>query len=105
MLNRALFDTLVNKLSTFFNALKPAAVSGSGSARKYSSKPEVLHRVLSEEFLKKFDEVIIVGDIHGCYDEFMLLVEKMATSSGSTKIDQKRLGYRVNYIIPKLTTY
>lgn len=90
MLNKAFFDSLVNRLSTFFNVLKPATVSGGGSPRKYSSKPEVLHRVISEEFLKKFDEVIIVGDIHGCYDEFMLLIEKMVTR-GSIKIDQKRL--------------
>lgn len=99
MLNRAFFDSIVNRLSTFFNVLKPATLSGAGSPRKYSSKPETLHRVLSEEFLKKFDEVVIIGDIHGCYDEFMLLIEKMA-SRGSIKVDQKRLDYNLKKSYP-----
>jgi hypothetical protein len=31
--------------------------------------PPYLHKILDDDFLSKFDDILIVGDLHGCYDE------------------------------------
>src|SRR6266487_1775149 len=37
--------------------------------------PPVLHKVLDKDFIKKFDEILVIGDVHGCYDELIELLE------------------------------
>lgn len=81
MLNRTFFETILNRLSSLISVIRPSP--------KISTIPEVLHRIISEDFLLKFDEVVIIGDVHGCFDEFMLLLDKIAVGK-SVKIDQKR---------------
>jgi hypothetical protein len=39
--------------------------------------PDIIHRELTEEFVNQFDEVLVIGDVHGCYDELMLLLAKI----------------------------
>lgn len=39
--------------------------------------PSIVHHVCNDEFIEKFDEIIVIGDIHGCYDEFQLLLERI----------------------------
>lgn len=43
---------------------------------------------LDEEYLKKFDEIIVVGDIHGCYEEFKELLDKVHAETPSKKPDK-----------------
>lgn len=40
---------------------------------------------LDEEYINKFDEVVIIGDIHGCYDEFKELLDKVHAETPSKK--------------------
>lgn len=39
--------------------------------------------VLDEEYLSKFDEIVVIGDIHGCYDEFREAIERIHAESPS----------------------
>ncbi|XP_046918253.1 bis(5'-nucleosyl)-tetraphosphatase PrpE [asymmetrical] [Dermatophagoides farinae] len=39
--------------------------------------PSIVHYHCDDEFIEKFEEIIIIGDIHGCYDEFQLLLERI----------------------------
>lgn len=39
--------------------------------------PPVLHKVLDADFLQKFPEVIIIGDVHGCRDELDQLLAQI----------------------------
>lgn len=41
------------------------------------------HVVLDENYLNKFDEIVVIGDIHGCYDEFKELLAKVHNDSPS----------------------
>lgn len=43
---------------------------------------------LEEDFLAKFDEIIVIGDIHGCYDEFKELLAKVHSESPSKNPDK-----------------
>jgi hypothetical protein len=39
--------------------------------------PHIIHRELTQEFVNQFDEVLVIGDVHGCYDELMLLLAQI----------------------------
>lgn len=43
---------------------------------------------LEESFLSKFDEIVVIGDIHGCYDEFKELLKKVHQESPSKNPDK-----------------
>lgn len=38
--------------------------------------PPIIHKVLDAEAVDRFDEVLIIGDIHGCYDEMLNLLRQ-----------------------------
>ncbi|GFT13027.1 hypothetical protein TNCV_431481 [Trichonephila clavipes] len=42
----------------------------------YIPLPQVLHRELDSSFLEQFEEILVIGDVHGCYDELKMLLEK-----------------------------
>ena len=47
---------------------------------KYLKSDRVLHKVIEDDELlcpdkKSFKRLLIVGDIHGCFEEFMLLID------------------------------
>lgn len=44
--------------------------------------------VLEEDYINKFDEIVIIGDIHGCYDEFKELVNKLHANSPTRNPDK-----------------
>lgn len=44
--------------------------------------------VLNEEYLKAFDEIVVIGDIHGCADEFSELLDKVHAETPSKKPDK-----------------
>lgn len=39
--------------------------------------PSIIHRVYDDKFIQNFDEIVIIGDVHGCYDELLLLLDKI----------------------------
>ncbi|XP_054154021.1 bis(5'-nucleosyl)-tetraphosphatase PrpE [asymmetrical]-like [Oppia nitens] len=39
--------------------------------------PPVIHKTLSKEFMDTFAEVVVIGDVHGCYDELLELLDKI----------------------------
>lgn len=41
--------------------------------------------ILDEEYLNRFDEIVVIGDIHGCYAEFKELLNKVHSESPSKK--------------------
>lgn len=43
--------------------------------------PPILHKYLDDDFLSRFDNILIVGDLHGCYDEFLDMLNLAAKSS------------------------
>lgn len=43
---------------------------------------------LDDEYLEKFDEIVVVGDIHGCYKEFKELLDKVHSETPSKKPDK-----------------
>lgn len=38
--------------------------------------PPVLHQTIDDETIKKYREIFVIGDVHGCYDEMMELLQK-----------------------------
>ncbi|CAL1286618.1 unnamed protein product [Larinioides sclopetarius] len=38
--------------------------------------PQVLHRQLDSSFLEQFEEIFVIGDIHGCFDELVTLLDE-----------------------------
>ena len=56
----------------------------SESSRRHSKhlvRPPQFHLVLDSEFVDRFDEVLVIGDVHGCFDE---LLEMMKLAEQST---------------------
>ncbi|KFM58494.1 Bis(5'-nucleosyl)-tetraphosphatase, symmetrical, partial [Stegodyphus mimosarum] len=37
--------------------------------------PAIAHQHFDSLFLEKFDEILLIGDVHGCYDELKILLE------------------------------
>lgn len=49
--------------------------------------PPVIHEKIDGEIIQKFKEVFVIGDVHGCYDEMMELLQKAnATNDRVLKI-------------------
>lgn len=38
-------------------------------------RPLISHIVLSKDLIRKFNEVVVIGDVHGCYDELLDLLK------------------------------
>lgn len=37
--------------------------------------PQVIHKYLDSTFIEKYEEIFVIGDIHGCYDELRILLK------------------------------
>ncbi|GBM61168.1 hypothetical protein AVEN_102474-1 [Araneus ventricosus] len=48
--------------------------------------PSVPHKTLTKEFLNQFNEIIVIGDQHGCYDEEQLLINRFQLNDTVLKI-------------------
>ncbi|XP_064458947.1 serine/threonine-protein phosphatase 1-like [Ornithodoros turicata] len=46
--------------------------------------PSIPHLTLSKEFVDSFDHILVVGDVHGCFDELVELLEKSNSSKPDT---------------------
>lgn len=44
--------------------------------------------VLDEQYLSNFDEVVVIGDVHGCYDELKELLDKLHSETPSRKANK-----------------
>lgn len=44
--------------------------------------------VLEEDYLDKFDEIVVIGDIHGCAEEFAELLDKVHSETPSKNPDK-----------------
>lgn len=40
-------------------------------------RPAVSHVVLTDQTISRFDEVVVIGDVHGCFDELSALLQKI----------------------------
>ncbi|KAF8787266.1 bis(5'-nucleosyl)-tetraphosphatase, symmetrical-like [Argiope bruennichi] len=49
-------------------------------------RPEVPHVTLTEDYLNGFNEIIIIGDQHGCFDEEQLLINRHQLNDTVLKI-------------------
>src|SRR5437868_4246610 len=49
--------------------------------------PQVMHKILDKEFMKRFDEVVVIGDIHGCYDELIRLLAQINSNTKNSNED------------------
>ncbi|XP_015913656.1 bis(5'-nucleosyl)-tetraphosphatase PrpE [asymmetrical] [Parasteatoda tepidariorum] len=38
--------------------------------------PQAFHRSVDPAWLEEFEEILVIGDVHGCYDELKLLLKK-----------------------------
>lgn len=48
-------------------------------------RPKCPHQVIEDKFLDNFDEVFVIGDVHGCFDELSTLMDQI---HNSTQIDR-----------------
>lgn len=39
--------------------------------------PHTLHKRLEADFIDQFEEVLVIGDVHGCYDEMLKLIRSV----------------------------
>ena len=62
--------------------------------------PSVMHKTLDEDFIKKFDEILVIGDIHGCYDEMIHLIEQ-ASVYNRVNVNDKILKLFVGDLVNK----
>lgn len=46
--------------------------------------PQVIHQSLDAAFLEKYEEIFVIGDIHGCYDELVILLKNANAEKDST---------------------
>lgn len=92
----AFLATLRNALQALSKITIPqpfASLTHSNGPVESSSLPEVdfvKHRVIDGEELKKYEEVVVIGDVHGCFDEMMSLLEKIHEKPSGDKLDHKK---------------
>lgn len=60
--------------------------------------PPNLHMVLDDKFLADFDSILIVGDVHGCYDE---LIEMLNLAKKTAKSNARILKLFVGDLVNK----
>ena len=82
---------LIVNIFNLVNSMLVRQFKSHESTRKHSSKtaeehakdlarPPVYHQLLKPEFVDRFDEIVVVGDVHGCYDEMIELIEQVEAS-------------------------
>ncbi|KAI1295401.1 putative phosphatase [Halotydeus destructor] len=47
--------------------------------------PAESHMLLDEDYLSTFDEIVVIGDVHGCFDEMSSLMKKINKDDDNTK--------------------
>jgi hypothetical protein len=73
-----LFEILGSLLKSGSNARPSFPSNRSESSRRHSRhlvRPSTFHQQLSDSFIDQFDEVLVIGDVHGCFDELLELLQ------------------------------
>src|SRR5690349_18522142 len=54
--------------------------------------PPVFHRVLDNDFTDKYDEIFVIGDVHGSFDQMDKLIEQIQAEDRNSRILKIFLG-------------
>lgn len=101
----ALLSNLIHSFRYVVSSLGPSIPILSALSTQHSSVshpsglplPQVLHQRLEKSFIDKFEEVLIIGDVHGCYDELnQLLAQVSVNDTNSDRILKLFVGDLVN---------
>lgn len=88
---------LLSQIISSFRCIITSLVPSLGIGKDYSSVstsvvhhwniplPHIIHKQLSQQFINNFDEIVIIGDIHGCYDELMELLNKINNNNNNNE--------------------
>lgn len=62
------------------------------------ARPPIYHQVLETKFIDRFDEIVVIGDVHGCYDEMIELINQIESTkpNQTTKILKIFVGDLIN---------
>lgn len=75
-------STLINRLTKICKPAKLCRCLSKHDVKRPMAQGEKFI-VLDEEYLNCFDEIVVIGDIHGCYDEFNELLQKVHSETPS----------------------
>lgn len=83
-----IFNLVNSMLIRQFKTHESTRKRSSKTAEEYSkdlARPPVYHQQLKPEFVERFDEIVVIGDVHGCYDEMLELINQVeATKPASS---------------------
>ena len=89
----ALISNLIHSLRYVVSSMGPSipilsALSNCPSLSHPSGLPlpQVLHQQLDQTFIDRFDEVLVIGDVHGCYDELTQLIAQVKDNERILKL-------------------
>lgn len=71
---------MVAVLAGLISCLRGLAITEAGPRFQHTLGipfPQKLHEILGAEFIDKFEEVLVVGDIHGCFEEMQALLRSV----------------------------
>jgi hypothetical protein len=68
-------------LASVVSLILSRALGTSAPVIRFVPRPPVHHVVLPKEFIERFQEVVVIGDVHGCYDELMSLLDILKEGS------------------------
>lgn len=75
-------------MAAFIGSLLSLIFRRSNAAiRTYNTpSPPNCHTVLDESFLSKFEEIFVIGDVHGCFDELMVMLKRISNHDKILKL-------------------
>jgi len=75
-------------IASFVSLFSRAGINNSGLRNKYNLPwPEVLHMTITEDTIKNYRHIFVIGDVHGCHEELMqLLVKAKAVGDHTLKV-------------------
>ena len=93
---------IIAHLAKIYENLFVRNLTSSASIKFYNPeipRPPNLHMILDDDFLSKFDNILIVGDTHGCFDELidlLKLAQKASEKQSNARILKLFVGDLVN---------
>lgn len=96
-----IFELVNSMLIRQFKSHESTRKRSSKTAEEYSkdlARPPVYHQQLKPEFVDRFDEIVVIGDVHGCYDEMIELIGQVEASKqkSNTRILKIFVGDLIN---------
>ncbi|KAF7488174.1 Serine/threonine-protein phosphatase 1 [Sarcoptes scabiei] len=91
-LGRQLINRLIGvRNRTRFYLRKNLLMTSARSMDQNGPNQFVRHLKLNDDFLDQFDEIVVIGDIHGCFDELQLLLKQIHEKNNDEKMNQRIL--------------